>query len=223
MTTRVVSSSVVSSTRAGVSAGAPAGARRLRGAASRGETPELRELVDEEDAFALGLPRGLDDPRRVLRPRALDPAELLREEGVVRREGEGEREEIGRARGGRRILPALLAALLQLLAVALHVLHHQVLARELVVVREVVHELVLPEADAVVGVEDLPHRVHVRPEDVPVLVRALLPPAPTAPLEVGRHDELIEVRAPTHDGRGGGGGHRESRDAEPSRERRGAD
>ena len=43
------------------------------------------------------------------------------------------------------------------------------------------------------------YRVHVSPEDVPVLVRGVTPALPTPPLEVGRHHELVEVAPPLKD------------------------
>lgn len=115
------------------SAPTPTTAPARRGGDSAG-APErdLAELVGEEDALALRAAAWLHDPRgaRVL-------FELFDEEAVVGGEGEGRGDEVELARLGP------LVGALQLLAHPLHVLHEQILSRELVVVREVTHALVV--------------------------------------------------------------------------------
>lgn len=150
-----------------------------------GPLADLRELVDDEDALALRVVRRLHDPhlRRVL-------AELLDEERVVGREEVGRRQKVEVVPLlWRQPEPAVVRALrlgeepLDLLAVALDVLDEHVLARELVVVWEVVDQLALVQADARLGVEQLARGVHARPVEVPVGV--VRPGArPAAPLEV---------------------------------------
>lgn len=148
----------------------------LRGrAAVAGPLLDLRELVDEEDAFSLRLPARLHDPRA---GRALP--ELLHEQVVVGRQHERHRHEVyGQSQrvsdgtyerdGGERkkaarftqveVFPALVllgqgtGLLLQVFAVALDVLDHQVLPGQLVVVWEVVDHLVVSQPVAGVHAE----------------------------------------------------------------------
>mmetsp|Transcript_25006 Transcript_25006/g.63425 ORF Transcript_25006/g.63425 Transcript_25006/m.63425 type:complete len:211 (-) Transcript_25006:8-640(-) len=165
---------------------------------------DLRQLVDDEDALALRFGGGFHYPHLsgVL-------AELLHKQRVVGGQQECGGQEVkvdalvGQLRcdeaGGCALDPARLARelglgvqLLHLLAVPLDVLHHQVLASQLVVVGEVVDQLVVAQPVARLGVEELSHRVHARPIKVPVaLVGAAADPA--APLKVLKQDRLFEV------------------------------
>eukprot|EP00981_Chlorochromonas_danica_P015428 scaffold12089_cov176-Ochromonas_danica.AAC.6 len=86
---------------------------------------DLRQLVDDEDALALGARGGLHDPDRV----GTAP-ELLHEERVVRGQQVSHGHEVC-GKDGLRVSR-------QLLHVALDVLHHEILAGQLEVVGEVV-------------------------------------------------------------------------------------
>ena len=86
---------------------------------------------------------------------------------------------LGPARGPRqprpppRALPAL-----QVLGVPPHVLRHQVLPRELLVVREVRDELAVGEPHPVLGLQRLARQRRGRPPHVPVPAPLLAPPVP---------------------------------------------
>ena len=83
---------------------------------------------------------------------------------------------------------------LQLFPVPLEVLDHEVLARQLVVVGEVVEHLVVGEPHVVLWVENLLDRVRARPIEVPLSV--VDAPWPAAPLEVAQEHALLMVDAP---------------------------
>ena len=128
---------------------------------SRVPLANLAELVDEEDAFPLRPRGGLEYPSGV----GLAPV-LLREQGIVARKNES---------GGHEVQDGRVSPLpLKLLPVPLHVLHHQVLPRDLVVVREVVDKLVVPEPHVAVRAKHLLSTVHARPVDVPVVLVRLI-------------------------------------------------
>mmetsp|Transcript_833 Transcript_833/g.2497 ORF Transcript_833/g.2497 Transcript_833/m.2497 type:complete len:331 (-) Transcript_833:234-1226(-) len=121
-------------------------------AAPRQPPLDLAPAPHDEDADALRLARRLHDPHRTWRA-----LELLGQKREVPRqdEGGGDAVEVALSRAWCATLALLGKHLLQLAAVALEILHHQVLACELKVVREVVDELVVAEPDVVLGIEDM--------------------------------------------------------------------
>jgi len=121
---------------------------------------------------------------------------LLDEELVLARQLEGLREEVE-----EQVIPTLIllaervVLLLQLLAVALDVLHHQIFSRELVVVRKVVDQLPVGQACSRIWLEQRAYAPDRRSIDVPVLflLDTLLP---AALLERALDNFLVEVGLP---------------------------
>mmetsp|Transcript_23697 Transcript_23697/g.61548 ORF Transcript_23697/g.61548 Transcript_23697/m.61548 type:complete len:332 (+) Transcript_23697:422-1417(+) len=141
----------------------------------------LAELVEQEDALPLRARRGLHDPRGVGLL-----AELLHKEAVVLRQHVRHGHKVQQ----RGVHPLLLHGLL----VPLHILHHQVLARELIMIWEVVDQLPGLQTYPILRQEDLLGRVHVGPVEVPVLAAVVWAPlVPAAPVAVGADDKLVKV------------------------------
>ena len=86
------------------------------------------------------------------------------------------------------------ALLLHVFFESLYVLHHQVFAGQLLMVREVIQDLHLVHTKARVKIEDALDGPGQRPEDVPLFVAVALDPA--ALLEVLRQYRLVEVCLP---------------------------
>ena len=122
-----------------------------------GGTPllDLRQLVDDENALALGPRRGLHDPHGVG-----VASELLHEQRVVCGEQIRDWDKFLRY-GQRRVLG-------DVFQVPFHVFHHQIFAGQFVMVGVVVQQLHVVQSDARIGTENGADGTHTGPVDVPV-------------------------------------------------------